>query len=40
VVDSEDRANRMKENFYDRPEVIYRGVHAMLAGNMNFLFDD
>ena len=40
VVDSADRANRMKENFYDRPEVIYRGVHAMLAGNMNFLFDD
>lgn len=40
VVDSADRANRLKENFYDRPEVIYRGAHALLAGNMNFLFDD
>ena len=40
VVDSADRANRMKENFRDRPEVIYRGVHAMLGGNMNFLFDN
>lgn len=39
VVDSADRAKRMKENFYDRPEVIYRGVHALLAGNMNFLLD-
>jgi hypothetical protein len=40
VVDSADRAARLKENFYNRPEVIYRGVHALLAGNMNFLFDD
>ncbi len=40
VVDSADRAARLKENFHDRPEVIYRGVHALLAGNMNYLFDD
>ena len=40
VVDSADRARRMAENFRDRPEVIWRGVHALLAGNMNFLFDD
>ena len=40
VVDSADRASRMKENFFDRPEIIYRGVHALLAGNMNYLFDD
>ncbi len=39
VVDSADRAKRMAENFRDRPEVIYRGLHALLAGNMNFLFD-
>lgn len=39
VVDSADRARRMAENFRDRPEVIWRGVHALLAGNMNFLFD-
>ena len=40
VVDSADRAGRLKENFYERPEVIYRGIHALLAGNMNFLFDE
>ena len=39
VVDSADRVTRLKENFRDRPEVIYRGVHALLAGNMNYLFD-
>ncbi len=39
VVDSANRAERLKENFRERPEVIYRGVHALLAGNMNFLFD-
>ncbi|MBQ9098352.1 MAG: DUF4364 family protein [Clostridia bacterium] len=39
IVDSADRANRLKENFYDRPESIYRGMHALLAGNMNYLFD-
>ena len=40
VVDSQDRARRLKENFCDRPEVIYRGVLALLAGNMNFLLND
>ena len=39
VVDSADRVTRLKENFRDRPEVIYRGIHALLAGNMNYLFD-
>jgi len=39
VVDSADRAARLKQNFADRPEVIYRGVHALLAGNVNYLFD-
>ena len=39
VIDSLNRVERMKENFRDRPEVIYRGVLALLAGNVNFLFD-
>ena len=39
TVDTLDRATRMKNNFYERPEVIYRGVTALLAGNVNFLFD-
>lgn len=39
TVDSHNRAERMKENFRDRPEAIYRGVIALLSGNVNFLFD-
>ena len=39
VVDTENRAERMRDNFYDRPETIYRGVVALMAGNVNYLFD-
>ncbi len=39
TVDSLDRAERMKENFDNRPEVIYRGFTALMAGNVNFLFN-
>ena len=40
VVDNMDRVKRMKSNFMDRPEVIYRGVTALLAGNVNYLFNE
>lgn len=39
TVDSANRADRMCENFREHPEHIYRGVHALFAGNMNFLFE-
>ena len=39
IVDTLDRAQRMKANFYERPEAIYRGVLALMAGNVNYLFD-
>ncbi|MBQ8330957.1 MAG: DUF4364 family protein [Clostridia bacterium] len=39
VVDTLNRAERMKSNFYERPEAIYRGVLALMAGNVNYLFD-
>ncbi|MBQ8141411.1 MAG: DUF4364 family protein [Clostridia bacterium] len=39
IVDTFDRARRMKDNFYERPEAIYRGALALMAGNVNFLFD-
>ena len=38
-VDSEYRSRQMRENFRDRPDVIYRGVVALLTGNVNYLFD-
>ncbi len=31
---------RMKENFDDRAEIIYRGAIALLSGDVNFIFDD
>jgi hypothetical protein len=39
VVDTENRAERMRDNFYDRPEIVYRGVDPLMAGNVNYLFD-
>lgn len=39
VVDTRNRAERMKANFYERPEAVYRGVLALMAGNVNYLFD-
>ena len=36
--DSENRALRMEEQFRSRPEVIYRGVTALLAGKVDYLF--
>ena len=39
VVDTQNRAERMKANFEERPETIYRGVLALMAGNVNYLFD-
>ena len=39
TVDTLDRATRMKNNFYERPEAIYRGVLALMAGDVNYLFN-
>ncbi len=32
--------NRMRLNFDERPDVILRGVIALLTGNVNYLFED
>ena len=39
IVDTLSRAERMKDNFYGRPEGIYKATLALLAGNVNFLLD-
>lgn len=39
LVDNCNRAERMRKNFYDRSEGIYRGINALFAGNVNFLLD-
>jgi len=40
LVDSKERAERMKANFYERPEVIFKGLSALLACEVNYLFDN
>lgn len=40
VLDSENRAARMKEYFDNNPENIYRGVLALLSGEVNYIFDN
>ena len=39
VVDTVIRAQRMEDNFRDHPEVVYKGVMALLSGNINFIFN-
>lgn len=38
-VDSEYRSRQIRENFRNRPDVIYRGLMALLCGKMDYLFD-
>lgn len=38
-VDSAVRADRMEQQFRDRPEQMYRCILAMLSGKVNYLFD-
>ena len=38
-VDSEYRCRQIRENFRDRPDVISRGVIALLTGKVDYLFD-
>ncbi len=38
-VDSEYRSRKIRENFRSRPEVVYRGILALLSGNVDYLFD-
>ena len=38
-VDSKHRIDVIRKNFHDRPEVIYRGIIALLSGKVNYLFD-
>ena len=39
MVDSFERAKLLERNFYDRPDAVYRGVLALLAGRVSYLFD-
>ncbi len=38
--DSEYHAQKMKETFHEHPEVVYRGILALLSGTVGFLYDE
>ena len=38
-VEDEQTARRMEDQFRAHPENTYRGVRALLTGNVNYLFD-
>ena len=38
VVDSKERAEKMKANFNERPEVVYKGILAMAECEVDYLF--
>ncbi|MBQ8914541.1 MAG: DUF4364 family protein [Clostridia bacterium] len=38
--DSEYQLKRMLNNYSERPEVVFRGVLALLQGDVNYLFED
>lgn len=39
-VTDEKFAARMQDNFNERAEIIYKGVMALLSGDVNFIFDE
>ena len=38
VIDSENRLERIKQHYMERPDVVYRGTVALLTGQMSYLF--
>lgn len=38
IIDDTDRLEKMKKNFQERPETIYKGLLAIVAGDVNYLF--
>ncbi len=40
VVDTLNRAQRMVDNFSERPDCVYRGIMAIVAGNVNYIFGE
>ena len=39
-VDTVYQLNRIRLNFDENPDVVLRGMHAILSGNANYLFEN
>jgi len=38
-IDTKEQAEKIKANFCEHPEVVYRGALALLSGDVNYIFD-
>ncbi len=38
-LDNKLQLDKMKANFYDKPEIVYRGILALLSGEVNYLLE-
>jgi len=38
-LDDRRQLEMIQKNFADRPEIIYRGILALLSGNVNYIFE-
>ena len=39
TLESNHQLERIRHNFYDKPEVVYKGILAVLTGEVNYLID-
>ncbi len=39
TLESRNQLERIRHNFYDKPEVVYKGILAVLTGEVNYLID-
>ncbi len=39
ALESSTQLERIRRNFYDKPEVVYRGIMAVLTGEVNYLIE-
>ncbi|MBQ7125206.1 MAG: DUF4364 family protein [Clostridia bacterium] len=39
TLESRNQLERIRRNFYDKPEVVYKGILAVLTGEVNYLID-
>ncbi len=39
ILESSNQLDRIRHNFYDRPETVYKGILAVLTGEVNYLID-
>lgn len=39
-LDNKSQLDRMEHNFNEKPEIVYRGIFALLSGEVNYLIDN